>query len=195
MTSIHSSRAASAPPQMSVHTALGHHIGREDGLSDDASASRRTPSGLVGEGPWWTWRSVGRCDDSLATVTTLHLRRSSEFDSHCRGHHRPMARARMTPLSIEVAEAQTARIASAGSGFSARFCAIRIESLWSQARRKPAATSGKRSQPQKPPEQAKTLAMGCQRLRIGAHGREGSTIEIVACPDELPGAVVVSNQC
>jgi len=58
------------------------------------------------------------------------------------------------------------------SGSNARFGANRMEPLWSQA----GATSGNRWQTlraRKPPKQAKTVAMGCHRLPIGAHGKEG----------------------
>jgi hypothetical protein len=47
-----------------------------------------------------------------------------------------------------------------------------MEQLWRQA----GATSGNQSQTlrdQKRWEQAKTVAMGCHRLPIGAHGKEG----------------------
>jgi hypothetical protein len=47
-----------------------------------------------------------------------------------------------------------------------------MERLWSLA----VATSGNRSQMAKPRKrlrQAKTVAVGCDRLRIGAHGKEG----------------------
>jgi hypothetical protein len=47
-----------------------------------------------------------------------------------------------------------------------------MEHLWSRA----VATGGNRWQmglPQKRLEQAKTVAMGCDRLPIGAHGKEG----------------------
>jgi hypothetical protein len=57
-------------------------------------------------------------------------------------------------------------------GFNARFGAIRMEPLWSQA----GATSGNQWQTlraQKPPKQAKTVATGCHQLPIGAHGKEG----------------------
>jgi len=47
-----------------------------------------------------------------------------------------------------------------------------MERLWSLA----GATSGNRWQmlrARKPQKQAKTVAMGCDRLPIGAHGKEG----------------------
>src|SRR5262245_24558020 len=47
-----------------------------------------------------------------------------------------------------------------------------MEPLWSPV----VATGGKRSQigwPQKPQKQAKTVAVGCDRLPNGAHGKEG----------------------
>jgi hypothetical protein len=47
-----------------------------------------------------------------------------------------------------------------------------MEHLWSRA----GATGGKRAQiewPQERLEQAKTVAVGCDRLPIGAHGKEG----------------------
>jgi hypothetical protein len=46
-----------------------------------------------------------------------------------------------------------------------------MEHLWSQA----VATSGNQwhmGEPRKWPEQAKTVATGCDRLPIGAHGKE-----------------------
>jgi hypothetical protein len=53
----------------------------------------------------------------------------------------------------------------------------RMEHLWSRA----VATGGKRWQmgrPRKRLGQAKTVAVGCDQLPIGAHGKEGSTVRV-----------------
>jgi len=52
-----------------------------------------------------------------------------------------------------------------------------MEHLWSRA----GATGGNRWQMEKPKKrlkEAKTVAMGCDRLPFGAHGKEGSTVRV-----------------
>jgi hypothetical protein len=60
-----------------------------------------------------------------------------------------------------------------------------MEHLWSRA----VATSGNRWQmglPRKRLEQAKTVAVGCDQLPIGAHGKEGVDAAIARSGARLP---------
>src|SRR5919108_2936934 len=70
-----------------------------------------------------------------------------------------------------------------------------MEPLWSPL----VATGGKRwqiAQPRKRRNYAKTVAMGCDRLRKAAHGKEGSTVRVRqrACTKALQSGAFVSRE-